>query len=100
MKISQKRLNYTLADSTQQQGDGTGHDAALPFYKKFNLVRDWSSLNRRGLQQTDSDGTPYVFGVNVAAYGSTIDLSGSGATTPDEGLSDDDVRNSTVTVRF
>lgn len=100
MKISQKRLNYTVADATSQGGDGSGHDAALPFYKTFNLVRDWSAVNRRGLTQTDSEGTPHVFGVNIAAYGSVIAASGGGATTADEGLSDDDVRNSTVTVRF
>lgn len=98
MKISQKKLNYTVADSTSQGSDGSGHDAALPFYKTFNLVRDWSAVNRRGLTQTDGEGTPHVFGVNVAAYGSVIGH--SSATGVDESLSDDDVSNALVTVRF
>lgn len=100
MKISQKKLNYTVKDSSSQASDGTGHDAALPFYKTINLVRDWSAVNRRGYAQTDGTGTPHVFGVNIQAFGSTIAASGGGDTTADEGLSDDDVRNSTVTVRF
>ena len=99
IKISQKKLNYTVTDSAVSQGgDGTGHDAALNFYRTWNLVRDWSSVNRRGLTQTDSDGTPHVFGVNVAAYGSRI--GGSGDTGADESLSGDDISGSLVTVRF
>nr|AGA18324.1 hypothetical protein [uncultured marine virus] len=100
MKISQKKLNYTLRDTQEQGGDGTGHDAALNFYDQYHLVRDWSALNRRGLTQTNSKGTPYVFGVNVSAYGSRIAADGGGATTPDESLSDDDIRSSLVTIRF
>lgn len=101
IKISQKKLNYTVSDSAvTPSGDGTGHDAALNFYRSWNLVRDWSSVNRKGLTQTDSDGTPHVFGVNVAAYGSRVAVVGGGDTTADESLSDDDIRNALVTVRF
>lgn len=101
MKISQKQINYTLSDSAVSQApDGTGHDAALHFYDKLHLVRDWSALNRQGLSQTDRKGNPYIFGVNVRAYGSAIAAAGGDPTTPDESLSDDNIANSLVTIRF
>lgn len=101
MKIEQKMLHYTLADSTSQGSDGSGHDAALPFYDQFHLVRDWSALNRRGLNQVGTGGSPHVFGVNVKATGSIIDKSAVDDTTVDEHLSDDAVAASAmVTIRF
>lgn len=92
MRIEQKKINYTLTDPV-----GSGDDAEDPFYNSLHLVRDWSALNRRGLAQTNSKGSPHVFGVRVTAYGSKID---KGTSNPDESTSDDDVSNSLVTIRF
>ncbi len=49
-------------------GTGGGH---------YNLVRDYSMLNRHGMEQTSRSGTPYVYRVRVTLHGQTY--AGTGA---------------------
>ena len=91
MKVTQKKINYALTDTVN-----SGNDGFYPFYNKINMVRDLAFLNRKNMHQTNKKGVPYVFGFNVMAYGSAIDISGQG----DDLLSAENIQNSTVTMRF
>ncbi len=92
MKVTQKKINYTVTDPVN-----SGNDASDPFYTKIHSVRDLAFLNRKNMHMTTKKGVPYLFGFNVMAYGSTIDMT---STNPDDALSADNISNATVTMRF